>query len=557
MGGGPPRGGGAAAAPPRPPPPPGGGGGGAPRGPGGGGGGGAPARAAVAAAAAPAAAEVSLPPLFGEGMVLQRDRPIRVFGRADAGEEVRVALAGHGGAAKAGRDGRWTVELAPLPAGGPHEMVIEGTNRIVIGDVLLGEVWLASGQSNMEMAVASCRDFEAVKAAAVLPRLRQFTVRRAAAAEPAEAVAGEWRACSPETVGGFSGVAFFFARELHRELGVPVGIVHASWGGTCAEGWTPAEAVARAQALRGLWKRWEEAIGRFDPGKAAKRDLDAREKWEKECREAARKGRPAPPEPKPAPDPRLNPACPGALWNGMIAPLVPLSLRGVIWYQGESNADRAVQYRALFPLLIGEWREALGDPELPFGFVQLASYGWDPRGEATPSGGPSRFAELREAQDLALRSVPGTGMAVAIDVGDVKDIHPKDKATVGRRLALWALARVHGREIEYAGPLFRGFEEEKGAMRIHFDHAAGLRTLDGKEPAGFAVAGSDGKVVRGKARIDGESVVVSHPAGARVRLVRYAWADFPDETLNLVNGAALPAAPFRTDDLPCVTEGRE
>lgn len=515
------------------------------------------AAAALPGAAGPPPAGPSLPSIFSDGMVIQRDRRVPVWGRASPGVGVTVSVAGRTATAKAGKDGRWRIDLEPIPAGGPFEMAIEAGERLVLRDVLVGEVWLASGQSNMAMTVSAARDGPAEIAAAKFPRIRLFTVARATAAEPAEDAPGSWQPCSPGTAGPFSAVAYYFGREVHRDLGVPLGLVHASWGGTCAEGWIPAAAVEGEKGLEGLAKRWKEAVARFDPEGAAEDYRKARERWEKEAAEARRRGRKPPPEPKPPPDPRLNPQCPGALWNGMVAPLVPFAHRGMIWYQGESNAGRAAQYRTLFPLLIREWRRAWGEPEKPFGFVQLASYGSGTRGRAAPSGGPSEWAELREAQAGTLRGVPGTGMAVAIDLGEVADIHPKEKQEVGRRLALWALARVYGRDIEHSGPLFREAREEKGTLRLLFDHAGGLRTLDGKRPAGFAVAGSDGKVVTGVARIDGDAVVVSHPSGGRVRLARYAWADFPEEDLNLVNAAGLPAAPFRTDDLPCVTEGRE
>jgi sialate O-acetylesterase len=510
-----------------------------------------PAPALLLAAAAPALADVSLPPILSEHAVLQAGRPVPVWGRADPGERVRVSARGRTAEAVAGPDGRWTATLPALDAGGPFDLVVEGRNRLVVPDVLAGEVWIASGQSNMAMAVAQCRDAEAEKAAADLAGIRFFTVPALASPDPVEEASGAWVVCSPAAVGAFSGAAYFFAREVHREAKVPVGILHASWGGTACEPWTPEEAVAAEPALKGLMDRWRKAIREYDPEEEEARYRKALERWKREAEEDRRAGRTPPRAPALPPHPRRNPQCPGSLWRGMVEPLLPYAVRGAIWYQGESNAGRAHQYRTLFPLMIRSWREARGDPGMPFLFVQLANFG-----RVAPSGGPSPWAELREAQLLALRSVPGTGMAVAVDVGDPADIHPKDKQAVGRRLALWALAMVHGREVEPSGPLFREAKAEGARLRLLFDHAAGLRTADGREPAGFAVAGPDGRFRPGRARVDGETVLVSDPAGGRPAAVRYAWADAPDAA-NLVNGAGLPASPFRTDAWKGVTEGKE
>ncbi len=507
----------------------------------------------LAALAAGADAEVTLPAVFSDHMVLQRDKPVPVRGFAKPHERVQVSIAGATATAVADGAGRFVAALPALPAGGPHDLVVRGSNTVTVSDVLIGEVWLCSGQSNMAMTVAGCRDAEAEKAAADFPRIRMFTVKRATAATPQQDVEGAWAVCSPQTVGGFSAVGYFFGREIHRELDVPVGLVHTSVGGTVAEAWTPEEAIAAEPALTVLDRRWRDRIAKFDPKAAEAEYRKARAKWEKEAAEDRRHGRKPPAEPKPPADPRADITCPGSLWRGMVDPLVPYGLRGFIWYQGESNAGRAKQYRTLFPTLIRAWRTRWDDPGLPFYFVQLANYG-----KVAPSGGPSAWAELREAQTETLWSVPNTGMAVTIDIGEPADIHPKNKQEVGRRLALWALAGEYGRgrSIARSGPLFSELRVEGPEAVVSFHHAAGLRTSDGAPPAGFAVAGRDFVFVPAQARIDGDTVRVSSPAVPHPTAVRYAWADAPDAA-NLVNGAGLPASPFRTDDRPGVTDGKE
>lgn len=500
--------------------------------------------------AAAAADGVSLSPLFSDHAVVQAGISLPVWGRADPGEEVAVSLAGKTVRGRAAADGRWRVVFDPLPAGGPFDLVAEGGTRAVAKDVLVGEVWVASGQSNMAMAVSAANGAAAEAAAAKFPSIRMFTQAWAPRADPAADAQGSWAVCSPETVGAFSAAAYFFAREVHRSLGIPVGIVHTSVGGTPAEAWTPRDALAAEPSLRPMLERWDRAARDYDPARAEAEHRRDMERWRKQAEEAKRKGKPVPPEPAPPQDPRASPWAPGALWNGMVAPLVPLAARGAIWYQGESNAGKAYQYRTLFPRMIRAWREARGDPQWPFLFVQLAGFG-----RVAPSGGPSAWAELREAQLMAFRDLPATGMAVAIDIGDPGDIHPKDKQEVGRRLALWALARTYGKNVPCSGPLFVDAKAEGERIRISFESALGLRTADGTELAGFAVSGADGKFFPAKARIDGDTVLVWAPDGGRPSAVRYAWADAP-AAANLVNGAGLPASPFRTDSFKGVTEGK-
>lgn len=507
--------------------------------------------AAVAAVAAGAArADVTLPAVFSDRAVVQRDRPVAVWGWAGAGEEVTVTLGARTARTTTPAGGRWRLDLEAQPAGGPFELVVEGRNRVVAKDVLVGEVWLASGQSNMAWTVAASKDPDAERKAADFPQLRVFTTAMAAGGEPAADVKGAWAAAAPDTVGGFSAVAYFFARDVHRTLGVPVGVVVSSVGGTVAEAWTPPEAVEKEPALAPMWAKAAKALAGWDRAAAEAKWKKAWRKWEAEAASDRRAGRPPPPEPTMPGDPRAGLLYPGSLWHGMVAPLVPLSLRGFLWYQGESNAPRAEQYVTLFPTLIGAWRAAWGRHDLPFYFVQLASFG-----KVADSTGASAWAELREAQALALGAVERTGMAVTTDVGDPADIHPKDKQEVGRRLARLALAKDYGRaDVVWSGPVLRSSRVVGNKVVLAFDHAEGLSTRDGREPSGFAVASGKGEFHPAHATIEGDTVVVWSKAVASPAVVRYAWADAP-ESANLVNGAGLPAGPFRTDARPRTTAG--
>lgn len=646
-----------------------------------------PAMAGVLAAAEPMPL---LAPVFADRAVLQRGRPIALWGWSEPGAAVTAELAGAPGvqpaAAVAGADGRWQAALGPVGAGGPYELRVTGGGRSVTAhDVLVGEVWICSGQSNMEMAVKDAAGFPSEQAAADLPQVRHLRIERTAAAEPQALVRCAWQTATPQNVGGFSATAYFMARELQRSLQVPVGVVHSSWGGTCIEYWLSTTALAtipgrereaaqvqdltrREAAQRAatgkeypelitawyaandpgtaatpvwsaeacddgawtevqlpasferaayvaptfdgtIWVRRAITVPAEAAGKAAVLNLggidDHDTTWingrevgssELSC-QPRRYAVPAgllragvntiairitdtafagginggpeamnlvvqgaaaiplagawrlrtgadlakvPPLPV-----HLGPGCwPGALGNGMIAPLVPMTVAGFAWYQGESNASGGHRYRGLLQALVGEWRGCFQQGELPFLIVSLANH--RPRA-AQP--GESAWADLREDQAQVARSVPKCGLAVAIDIGDAGNIHPVDKQTVGLRLALAARAIAYGEPIESSGPWYRGMAVEGSAIRLRFDHlGGGLAAADGKPLTGFAVAGEDRAFTWAEAHIDGDSVVVSSPAVTRPVAVRYAWADNP--ACNLVNRAGLPAVPFRTDDWP-------
>jgi len=479
--------------------------------------------------AATAAADVRLAGIFGDDMVLQQGRKIPVWGRADPGEEIKVSFSDQSATTKADRDGRWRVELGPFMIQGGRLLIVEGaTNRIEYTHVCVGEVWVCSGQSNMNWPVARANDAKREIEESYSPRLRLYTVPRRVAGEPMEDVAGSWVICGPETVGSFSAVAYYFGREL-RELGIPVGLVHASWGGTPAEAWTSPGALEKDPKLHPIVKRWDDALARFP--KAQAKFQEAIAAWQK----SGRKGR--------RPRPPLGPKHPhraGGLYNGMIAPLVDFPVRGVIWYQGESNAARAAEYRTLFPALIRDWRARWKHDGMYFFFVQLANFKFVQVGPVE-----SQWAELREAQRLTLTE-PATAMAVTIDIGEARDIHPKNKQEVGRRLALPALALIHGQKVVYSGPMYASHEVRAQRIILRFTHVGGgLRTRDGKPLNGFAIAGADGKYRWARCRIEGDTVVVWALLMRAPKSVRYAWADNP--VCNLINKEGLPASPFQTD----------
>lgn len=629
-----------------------------------------------------------LPALFTDGMVLQRDCPVPVWGWADAGQRITVELAGRSVQTTAASDGRWKVLLPSMPAGGPHTLVVIGPKRLIVRDVLVGEVWVCSGQSNMEWPLEmSARATQAV-AQADYPQIRLFSVPRRAQANPIDDVDAAWCVCTPSDAGGFSAVGYYFGRELHRRLNVPIGLINSSWGGTVAQAWTDRATLEGEPALAGyvedlkkvetLRARSPEAIeaeraeflaklpqdkgnrglaegwAAFDhddsawwtmvlpaywnsqhatngvfwfrktvdvpapwAGQELKLSLGAVDKsddtyvngvrvggmnWAQHPESWAtprsyivpagviKPGRnviavrvlsnytgggmpgpsslmrlhspagsldkplvltgswryrieqdfgPAPKIPEPAKATLQN--LPAQLFNGMIAPLIPYAIHGAIWYQGESNASDAIRYRSLFPAMIRGWRKVWGREDLAFYFVQLCNYEDQ---KATAESDNSRWAELREAQTYAL-ALPNTGMAVIIDIGEPRDIHPRNKKDVGERLAYSALAQTYGQEIPYRGPAYRSMEVTGSNVRVEFAHAEGLNAK-GNEVSGFAVAGEDRVFHRAAATIDGTAVIVCSKKVAAPVAVRYGWADCP--VCTLYNGDGLPAEPFRTDD---------
>jgi sialate O-acetylesterase len=502
---------------------------------------------ALAAFAFPAGsrAEIKLPSLISDHMVLQQEAKANVWGTADPGEQITVKLGGASVSAKANYKGSWNVRLSGFKPGVIGDMTITGKNTITVKDVAVGEVWVCSGQSNMEWSVRASKDADAEIAAATEAAIRLFTVLKMPKLEPTEECTGKWEICSPESIPNFSAVAYFFGRDLQQKLQVPVGLIHSSWGGTPAQFWTPAEVMAGDPLLKVYVEKWEETKAKYP---AAKAEYDKNlEAWKAASELAKAEGKPIPRQPSP---PRGGDpfGAPGCLWNGMIVPLLPYTIQGAIWYQGESNASDARLYRVLFPTMITSWRRAwakggLGqseNPEFPFLFVQLANF-MARHEQPTESG----WAELREAQLMTLE-LPRTAMAVAIDIGDEKDIHPRNKQEVGRRLALAAEAMVYYIDTEFSGPIYTGAQTEEGRIRLSFRNASGMKAANGEKIKGFEIAGADRKFVWAEAEVDGDHVLVSAPQIKAPAAVRYAWADNPEA--NLVNTAGLPASPFRTDD---------
>ena len=489
----------------------------------------------LAAASSPLLADITLAPLFRDGAVLQRDQPIVVWGRAAAAERVEVRFNRQVESVIASADGKWRVTLKPEKASAVGaELVAAGANTVRVRDVLVGEVWLCSGQSNMAFLVRNSTNAEAEIAAADFPLIRHYKVPNVTADQPQFDVQAAWVAASPATVGSFSAVAYFFARDLHEKLRVPIGLVNSSWGGTQIESWMSDAALRASAAGPAVFARWEAELAEL-PQKMQAHEV-ALQKWQGE----AEKGKSGKARKKPAPpEGRGSRRQPASLYNAMIAPLVPYAMRGALWYQGEANAARHAEYGVLFPDLIKQWRADFGQP-LPFYFVQLANY------EGGNVGRGDGWAFQREAQAKA-RALPATGMAVTIDIGDPRDIHPRNKQDVGRRLALHARKQVYGEQIETDGPVFSSARREGSAMRVTFSHASGLRVKRATEPTrvAFQVAGADRKFVPAEAEVDGECLVVSSPAVPEPVAVRYAWSNAPEA--RLFNGAGLPAAPFRSD----------
>jgi sialate O-acetylesterase len=630
--------------------------------------------------------------IFTDNMILQQMADLPVWGTASPGMLVTVRFAGHEKTTKADANGDWCVKLEPLTANSvPQEMNItvndSAQTAIILRNILIGEVWVCSGQSNMEFAVSRAKNGNKESSEANFPGIRLLTIPKLVAETPQKYItAGSWTVCNPETVSGFSAAGYFFGRELHRRLGVPVGLINASWGGTVAEAWTSRKTLLENPVLAGLVTQYDtdvsnsgEAISKYKeeikqieqktkdienigyprgwadiptpPGEWNDFELPA--SWQNRgldfsgivwfrkeielpagwCGQELRLsigatdksdvtyfnnvqagsitmaerqdswctlrtyiipahlvqpgrnviavrvhsdkydggmigpaaamqlscpvrsgsspvplagfwkyavesnyGKIAIPAIPPGPD---NPNSPCVLFNGMISPLIPFAIRGAIWYQGESNADRAVQYRTLFPAMIQDWRAHWNQGEFPFMFVQLANF----RAELSCPV-ESKWAELREAQTMTLR-LPNTGMAVAIDAGDALDIHPVNKQDIGLRLALNALAITYGQQVPYSGPMLKSVTREGDKLRIHFDHINGGLQSRGEKLQGFILAGTDRKFAWAQAAIDGDTVIASSPEIAEPAFVRYAWADNP--ACNLYNDAGLPAVPFRSD----------
>ncbi len=491
-------------------------------------------------------ANVSLPKVFGNGMVLQQGIELSVWGWADANEAVTVAIGDNKAQTIASSKGQWRVKLAPMTAGGPVELVVKGNNTLLLKDVLIGEVWICSGQSNMEMGIDVVRNGKQEIAEANYPKIRLFKVQKAASGVPLQDFANHeegyetWRVCNSKNIfmggwGGFSATAYFYGRELYKTLNVPVGLIDSSWGGTAIEPWTPPVGFGQVAQLDNFVKEIERSNREYN--QAVPDALIKLESWTKDAQVTVANGGTinAPPWPEHA---LSKPVSPTGLYNAMINPLVPFAIRGAIWYQGEANNGDGILYFNKMQALIGGWRSVWEEGNFPFYFVQLAPFKYN-RPECLP--------ELWQAQLTSL-SIPNTGMAVITDlVDDVYNIHPVNKQDVGKRLALWALANTYGhKDIVYSGPLYKAMTIEGETIRIDFNNVgSGLVTRDGKDPDFFEIAAADMKFLKAQARIDGNMIVVTNAEIKKPAAVRFGWNEMAMP--NLMNKEGLPASPFITE----------
>jgi len=491
----------------------------------------------VMAAPGLSSAAVRLPNIFSDSMVLQRQQGNRVWGMAGAGEPITVQIAGQQHETKADGEGAWSVTLDPMDAGGPHTLTIRGENTIEIKDVLVGEVWVCSGQSNMQWSVNASSDAELERLAAQHPRIRMINFPQIGSQESIWSHDDRrWMVCSPETVGNFSAVGYFFARQLHETLGVPVGMINNAWGGSACEAWIDRTVLEEDERFAGLMERWQGMEDRFAALEEKADSLSEAEAKEKQGMLGQMRGN----------------ARPGNIFHGVLKSHLGYGIQGAIWYQGESNAGRAYQYRDLFPLMISHWRSLWGEGDFPFYWVQLADFK-----QEVKEPGESDWAELREAQTMTMDRLPNTGEAVIIDIGEGRDIHPRNKVDVGRRLARWALAQDYGVNIAHQSPRYVSMEKQEGKIVLSFAHVVGgWRPFDVPQPLGFTIAGEDKKFVAAEAKIldDGRIEVWSAAVNDPVA-VRYAWADNP--VCNMFTNNDLPLTPFRTDDWDGVTKGRQ
>jgi sialate O-acetylesterase len=495
--------------------------------------------ATVCLAGPQARADVKPHALFADGMVLQRGVKCPIWGMADPGEQVSVSLEVASSLVKstyitdvvrADKDGKWkaSLDIAPVWAGFPCKLRFRGKNTITLENVYIGDVWICSGQSNMEMPLSRTHNAEEVIAKSGNPEIRLFTVPKNASDKPLSGFKGDpkWVECNPDTVKSFTAVGYFFGRDLQKALNVPIGLIHTSWGGTRAEAWT-------RQAVLEAHEEWKNEAADYAKALA---------KYKETAAKARAEGKKAPRGPNPQ-------NAPAALYNAMIAPLIPYAIKGAIWYQGESNAGKAYAYRKLFPTMIQNWRDDWKQGDFPFLFVQLAPYK-----QIVSEPQESDWAELREAQLLTSLHCKNTGMAVITDVGDPKDIHPKKKEPVGARLALAARALAYGQKMEYSGPVYDKMTVKDGKVVLHFKHVG--KGLEAKEGPlhGFTIAGADRKFYNAQAEIQGDTVLVWCDKVQEPVAVRYGWANYP--VVNLWNKDGLPASPFRTDDFPGVTASK-
>ena len=479
-----------------------------------------------------AKAELKLPNIFGDHMVVQQKAPIKIWGITNPGQPVTAELAGESASATAGPDGAFELALPALTADGKsHTLTVKADETKTFSDVLIGEVWICSGQSNMQWSVNAAWDADLEKLAAKHPNLRMINFPQVGTQEPIWTHDRQWQVCTPESVGSFSAVGYFFGRQLMQTLDVPVGMINNAWGGSACEAWINRDVLSADDRFTGLMDRWKQMEDQY-AALAGRTELNENESKQLQNLKRQMTGN----------------ARPGNIYNGVFSSHIAYTIKGSLWYEGESNAVRAYQYRDLFPLMISNWRDEWKQGDFPFYWVQLADF----RGEK-PEPAESDWAELREAQTMTMSRLPHTGEAVIIDIGEGKDIHPKNKVDVGRRLARWALAKDYGVNVPFHSPQYKAMEHHGAKIVLSFDHVnSGWRPFDVPQPVGFAIAGEDKQFVWADAtvlkdgRIEVSSKDVTNPVA-----VRYAWADNP--VCNMFDNAGLPLTPFRTDDWPGLT----
>lgn len=463
-------------------------------------------------------ADVTLPAIISDNMVLQQKIDANLWGWAKPEEQIEITPSWSNLTirVKANKEGKWLAKVKTDKAGGPYIITFKAKNTIILKEVYLGEVWFCSGQSNMEMKVSSAKDVDSISRAATNPLIRMFTVKRATSLTPQEDVTGSWIVNSPSSVGNFSAIAYHFGNELATRLNVPVGLIHSSWGGTPAESWLSREVLESDESFKPILNRYEQQVKKYETG---------------ELNEAEKK----------IGDPRKYYKSPFLLYNAMLNPILNYRIKGIIWYQGEANASRAYQYRKLFPALIRSWRDEFKIGALPFYYVQIAPFrGLNP--------------EIREAQLITLQTLDFVGMAVTTDIGECEDIHPKNKEEVGKRLSHIAMNKNYGfKNIEYLSPMYSRYEVDDDKIRIFFDTESKLLSR-GNDLREFVIAGEDKVFHPAVARIEGKTILVYSENVKKPVAVRFGWRNCPD--MNLFNEASLPASPFRTDNWKGITEGK-
>ncbi|HEY1048528.1 MAG TPA: sialate O-acetylesterase [Prosthecobacter sp.] len=504
-----------------------------------------------------ARAELKLPAIIGDNMVLQQQLANPLWGWDAPGTEVTVKFGTQTKTAKAGADGKWTVKLDPVPANAnPATISIKGTSARELKNVLVGEVWICSGQSNMQWSVSSSWDSDIEIATAKYPKIRLISVPQVGTQEPQQDFKGEWKECAPGNVGPFSAVGFFFGRVLHNTLDVPVGLINNAWGGSAAEAWVRRDLLEKDPRFKLLMENTKKTEAE-KTSEAGKKQYDAAlAAWQKQADEAKKAGKPFTTRAPQAPEAWLKGnARPGNIYNGVLLPTIGYGIKGAIWYQGETNAGRAYEYTSLFPFMIEDWRTEWKQGDFPFYWVQLADYMAE-KTDATQSV-TSSWAEIRESQTKTQNAVKNGGQAVIIDLGESNDIHPKNKRDVAERLARWALVKDYGLKLPYRSPEFKSAAFAGNKATVTLDtFGSSLRTVDVTEVKGFVVCGEDKKWAWADAKIVGkDKVEVSSKDVANPVAVRYAWADNPICNLFSVDG--LPVTPFRSDDFEMITKPKQ